>query len=115
MAAKQQRCLVTGATGYIGNVTMTARSRMLNLYGSNGWAKMVSPTELEVCMRGGTPEIRSFEPVDIVRANMECFADAIAGRGDYRFTHEQMIHDIEALDAIATSLKEHRPVAVQKG
>ncbi len=102
-----------GATGYIGNSTYTARSRTLTLYGSNGWAKMLSPTELEVCMRGGgASEIRTFEPVDIVRANMENFADAIAGRTEYRFTTDQMIHDIEALDAIAKSLREHRPVQV---
>jgi predicted dehydrogenase len=102
----------SGATGYIANSTVTARSRMLNLYGSKGWAKMLSPTELEVCMRGGQPEIRTLEAVDIVRANMECFADAIAGRATYRFTTDQMIHDVEALDAMARSLREHRPVRV---
>jgi predicted dehydrogenase len=102
-----------GATGYIGNSTYTARSRTLTLYGSNGWAKMLSPTELEVQMRGGKPaEVRTFEPVDIVRANMECFADAIAGRAPYRFTYDEIVNDIEALDAMAKSLREHRPVRV---
>lgn len=101
-----------GATGYIGNSLVTARSRVLNAYGSKGWAKFVSPTELEVCLRGGEAALRTFEPVDIVRANIENFADAIAGRDTYRFTTDEMIHDVEALDAMATSLREHRPVTV---
>ncbi|MEK9661837.1 MAG: Gfo/Idh/MocA family oxidoreductase [Alphaproteobacteria bacterium] len=103
----------SGPTGYIGNSTYTARLRSLSLYGSNGWARMKTLTEMEVCMRGETePKTISFEPTDIVRANMEGFADAIAGVAPYRFTYEEMIHDVEALDAMAKSLREHRPVRV---
>jgi predicted dehydrogenase len=103
----------SGPTGYIGNSTYTARLRSLTLYGSNGWARMKTLTEMEVCMRGETePKTISFEPTDIVRANMEGFADAIAGVAPYRFTYEEMIHDVEALDAMAKSLREHRPVRV---
>lgn len=102
-----------GCTGYVGNSTVTAPSRMLNVYGSKGWAKWTGPTGLTVCMRGGEPKTMTFDAHDPVRLNMEGFADAIAGQAEYRFTHAGMIHDVAALDAIARSLTSGRrePVA----
>ncbi len=35
---------------------------------------------------------------------MEGFADAIAGVADYKFTTDQMIHDVAVLEAINRSL-----------
>ena len=53
------------------------------------------------------------DPVDPIRANMEGFADAIAEVAPYKFTNQQMIHDVAALDAMALSLKsgKREPVA----
>jgi predicted dehydrogenase len=94
-----------GPSAYIGNMMTTAPNRMLNVFGSKGWAKATSLTDLLICMRGGEPKTLSLAPVDHVRANLECFADAIAGKAPYRFTTDEMIHDVAALDAIARSLK----------
>lgn len=97
-----------GPSAYIGNMMTTAPNRMLNVFGSKGWAKATSLTTLVVGMRGGEPETMELEPVDHIRANVESFADAIAGTAPYRFTTDEMIHDVAALDAIARSLKSGR-------
>lgn len=94
----------SGATAYIGNIMVTPISRMLNVFGSDAWAKVLSPGELEISRTDGSTEIRKVEAVNPVKANMEGFADAIAGRADYKFTPDQMIHDVEVLSAIDRSL-----------
>jgi len=103
-----------GATAYIGNVMVTRDNRMGNVFGSKGWAKMISPTTVQVAMRGGDPKNMEVDPVDPVRANVEGFAAAIAGTEPYRFTNAQMIHDVAALDAIKLSLKSGKREAVAR-
>ncbi len=93
-----------GASAYVGNIMVTPISRMLNVFGSEGWAKVISPGELEISRTGGATEIRKLEAVNPVKANMEGFADAIAGTADYKFTTDQMIHDVAVLSAIDRSL-----------
>ena len=95
----------SGASAYIGNVMVTRDNRMGNVLGSRGWAKMTSPATIEIAMRGGDPKTMQLDLIDPVRANMEGFADAIAGRAAYRFTNQQMIHDVAVLDAMGLSIK----------
>jgi predicted dehydrogenase len=93
-----------GASAYVGNIMVTPISRMLNVFGSEAWTKVLSPGELEISRTDGTTEIRKVEAVNPVQANMEGFADAIAGVADYKFTTDQMIHDVAVLEAINRSL-----------
>ncbi len=93
-----------GASAYVGNIMVTPISRMLNVFGSEGWAKVMAPDELEISALDGTTQTRKVEAVNPVRANMEGFADAIAGVDNYKFTTDQMIHDVAVLDAIDRSL-----------
>ncbi|MGE0253207.1 MAG: Gfo/Idh/MocA family protein [Alphaproteobacteria bacterium] len=98
-----------GQTGTVSNVLVTPPSRHIQVFGTGGWARFTGPTELVVCARGGTPEALSFAPEDPVRNNVECFADAVAGRGDYLIAPDEMIHDVAVLDATARSLDSGRP------
>lgn len=93
-----------GASAYIGNIMVTPSSRMLNVYGSEGWVKVVDHDKIEICMVDGNPELKKVSTINPVKANMEGFADSIAGTDDYKFTNEQMIHDVAVLAAIERSL-----------
>ena len=93
-----------GATAYIGNIMVTPISRMLNVYGSEAWAKVVGTDTIEISKVDGSAETRKVDAVNPVRANMEAFADAIAGIADYKFTTDQMIHDVAVLAAVERSL-----------
>ena len=93
-----------GASAYIGNIMVTPSSRMLNVYGSEGWVKVVDHDKIEICMVDGNPELKKVSAINPVKANMEGFADSIAGTDDYKFTNEQMIHDVAVLAAIERSL-----------
>lgn len=102
-----------GGSAYIGNVMVTAQNRMLNVLGSEGWVKVAAPDTLEICRVDGSTEERKVEAVNPVRANMEGFADAIAGVTPYKFTPDQMIHDVAVLDAITRSLASGKREKVQ--
>ena len=95
----------SGPTAYIGNVMVTAPNRILTVLGSKGWARLTGIDQFVIGTRGTDPKTVPVADINPVRANMEGFADAIAGRAPYRFTNRQMIHDVAALDAIARSLK----------
>ena len=97
-----------GASGYVGNVMVTPMNRMLNVFGSDAWVKVLAPDTLALTDRDGNTETRPIEPVDPVRANMEGFADAIAGRDSYKFTPDEMIHDVAVLEAVERSLASGR-------
>ncbi len=97
-----------GASAYIGNVMVTPTNRMLNVFGSEAWAKVKGTDAIEITRRDGASEIRTVAAVNPVRANMEGFADAIAGRATYKFTTDQMIHDVAVLAAIERSLASGR-------
>ncbi len=93
-----------GASGYVGNIMVTPISRMLNVFGSDGWVKVKGADAVEISLADGSTETRQVKAVNPVRANMEGFADAIAGTDDYKFTTDQMIHDAAILSAIERSL-----------
>ena len=93
-----------GATAYIGNIMVTPISRMLNVYGSEAWAKVVGTDTIEISKIDGSAETRKVDAVNPVKANMEGFADAVAGIADYKFTTDQMIHDVAVLAAVERSL-----------
>ena len=45
----------------------------------------------------------SYEPTDTVTQNFEAWADAVEGRGKYRFTDEELIENIRLFEAIVIS------------
>lgn len=51
--------------------------------------------------------------IDAVTANLEAFSAAAQGRAPYPFTPDQMVHNIEVLEAIAISSEDRRTVAIQ--
>jgi predicted dehydrogenase len=59
--------------------------------------------ELVVHMRGKNPEITGLDKIDIERAELEAFADAITGAAPYPMTYEEMAAVPEFLEAAIKS------------
>jgi predicted dehydrogenase len=91
------------------------------VFGSKGWAEVRDKTHPQaptgwVLIRGkhGAPqETIEYPAVSIVRANLEAFADAAAGRAAYPVAHEEMIANIAAFEAIAKSADTGKTVMVE--
>ncbi len=62
-----------------------------------------SVAELVLTQSGRPPGVERYEWTDTVVANLEAFASAIEGESAYPFTAEEIVHNIEVLEAIAAS------------
>jgi len=111
-----------GTTGAVAAISATPFYARLAVFGSLAWAEARETQHTEV---GGTTHFytrrrgdaeqrrRAFEPRDVVRANLEEWADAVAGRSTYRFTNEERLANVAVLEAVAKSAEteEIEPVA----
>jgi predicted dehydrogenase len=108
--------LASGATAYLGSICAAPFTVTCNVYGTaaNAFAH-VDADELRVQPLKGALEPRPLEPVDTLRAELEEFADACAGRATYRVAPEEAIHTVALMEAIAASAAaDGRAVAIDR-
>jgi len=110
----------SGAALLLNAILATPFAGRFTLYGNKGWAEVrdLSHPEkpkgwvLTTCARGGEAVSRDYPPAPAVKANLEAFADAAAGKARYPMTHEEMIATVAALEAIITSSRNQAIAAV---
>jgi len=99
-------------TGYIGALSCTPDYARFAVYGSHAWAEAretqhVDPggtTNFFTRRRGDADQTRiDYEPASPVKAGYEHWADAAAGRIDYRFTNEERLGNVAILEAVVRS------------
>lgn len=110
----------SGASGFVTAISATPYYGRFTVFGSEGWAEAREeehpeqpvPNRLTFRPREGEPVVTEYEPFDIVRANLEAFADAAEGRAAYPITADQMIHNAAIVDAVGRSLAVRGTVSV---
>ncbi len=104
----------TGATGYLATLTATASLWRLQVFGTKGWAEMRGEKTLAVLMAQETQEeVTGFGPLDTERAELEAFADAIAGGTPYPVPNDEVLANIAVLEAVGESARIGRPVGIE--
>jgi len=101
----------SGVTGTMTNIATTPYYHRFVAFGDRSWVELRLSENLDipqpaiVTWRGVDEEhhSRSFRWSDTVRPNLEEWADAVEGRGRYRHTAEQIVHNVEILEAIVNS------------
>jgi predicted dehydrogenase len=104
----------SGTTASISSLAATPFYGRLTVFGSQGWAEAREsanvdkelPSELVVSDASGTRTSRSFPAAQTVRANLESWANAVAGKAAYRYSREQLLDNVRILDAVARSSNE---------
>ena len=104
---------VSGATGFLSAISATPYYGRFTLFGDQMWAEardeghpqQGGKTNLITCGKDGVQHNHTFAAKDPVRANLEEWAAAVAGEGDYRFTDDQKIGNVAVLEAIARSVE----------
>lgn len=102
-----------GATGFVGAISATPYYGRYSVFGEKLWVEARDDahpqeggrTRLITCGPDGVQHSQTFEPKDPVRANIEEWADAVAGNGNYRFTDEERVGNVALLEAIAKSVE----------
>jgi predicted dehydrogenase len=101
----------SGATGYFNAILVTPHYLCLTVFGSDAWVEVRNethpdtpgPSTMTLQHKDGRREVRQYEWVDTVRANVEAFAKAIAGEASYPFTDAEKVGNIAVLEAVARS------------
>lgn len=101
----------SGANALLSAILATPYFGRFCVFGSTGWAEVRDKSHpdrpegstLTTCLRGQTPVSVDYAPISAVRANLEAFADAVAGRVPYPMPQSEMIANIAALEAIFKS------------
>lgn len=116
-----QMRFVDGTTGVISAVSATPFYGRIAVFGSEGWAEAREtshPDDPDIVhfftkFKGDErQEMRVLEPYDGVVANFEAWADAVAGKSEYRFTDEERFANVAVLEAISRSNDSGKPEAV---
>lgn len=103
-----------GVTGTLSAVRATPFYWRLHLFGTQRSAEMLQEDTL-VVHKGGqaSPHRQTFPPVDMLRLELEAFADAIEGRAPYPIGDADMIATVAAFEAVCRSVKSGRTEMVQ--
>lgn len=101
-----------GMTATLSAILYTPHFIRLHVFGSDAWVEVRNDThpdtpggvaELVVSRTNQAHEVERYDWTDTVVENLEAFADAIAGSAPYPYTHEELVHNIEVLEAITQS------------
>ncbi|MGI9388080.1 MAG: Gfo/Idh/MocA family protein [Methyloligellaceae bacterium] len=101
-----------GMTATLSAILHTPDFIRYHVFGTERWAEVRNNThpdtpggiaELVVQKTGDEPEIERYDWTDTVVANLDAFSAAIAGKAPYPIPTDQMIHNIEILEAVAQS------------
>lgn len=95
----------SGVSGTLAMVRSSPAYFRLHAFGRNASAEALGRTELVVRRSGAEPQRLSFPPVDSVRANLEAFADAVAGGPSYPISTSEMLATVAAFEAITEAAK----------
>lgn len=68
-------------------------------------AEALGLTELVLRRSGAEPQRLNFPQVNSVRANLEAFADAVAGRAPYPISTSQILNTVAAFEAVSEAVK----------
>ncbi len=92
-----------GSTGYLGTLAATGRLVRVQVFGTRGWLHLLDHHILEICDIDGKVRRIEYPNVDIERAELEAFADAVAGIAPYPVPVAEAVHGIAVMDAAIRS------------
>lgn len=110
-----------GMTASFSAVLHTPLFIRMHVFGSERWVEVLNDTHPDtpggqvrvLTARSGQPvEQRSLPWSDAVTANLEAFAAAARGKAPYPFSPEEMVHNIEVLEAITRSAETRDTVRI---
>ncbi len=113
----------SGLSGVFYASFVTVPNYRIAVYGANGVAEVLKPTQDEFRFAPLTdpkaghlaqpkPEVIVTPGFDTLRAELEEFAACIRNRRPYPISPDQVLHGVEVFEAIATSAKRGAPVAL---
>ena len=101
-----------GISGFLGAVRASPLYFRVHVFGDEGSVEALDETRTVIRLKGGKTEIRDFSKIDSVLAEMDAFADAVAGVAPYPITTDEMINTIASFDAVIRSIAKAETIKV---
>jgi predicted dehydrogenase len=101
-----------GATGTLATLHAATRFYRLHAFGSKGALEMRGDTELCVFDLEGNVQGLRFDVVDKERAELEAFADAVAGGVKFVIAPEEIVNVVAGTEAVAASARSGKAVTI---
>jgi predicted dehydrogenase len=93
-----------GATGTIATSLKTPGFVWrLAVYGSDMWAESLSETKVTVCASDGKPQTFDVAATNHIGANLDSFAAAALGQGQFQIDDAGIVHTVAVLEAVFAS------------
>lgn len=112
-----------GMTATLSAILHTPHFIRMHVFGTDKWIEVRNETHPDTpggkvsyveAVTGSAHKTTMFDWSDAVVANLESFRAAALGEGEYLFTTDEMVHNIEVLEAIATSAEDRRTVFIKE-
>jgi predicted dehydrogenase len=101
-----------GATGTLATLHAATRFYRLHAFGSKGALELRGDAELDVSDLEGNVRRLSFEAVDKERAELEAFADAVAGNVRFVIAPEEIVNVVAGTEAVVASARSGKAVKI---
>jgi len=101
-----------GATGTLATLHAATRFYRIHAFGSSGALEMRGETELCVFDLEGNVQRLRFDVVDKERAELEAFADAVAGGVKFVIAPEEIVNVVAGTEAVAASARSGTTVTI---
>jgi len=92
-------------SGFLGAVRASPLYFRIHVFGDEGSVEALDETRTIIRLKGGKTEVKDFPKIDSIRAEIDAFADAVAGVAPYPITTDEMVNTIASFDAIIQSIK----------
>ncbi|WP_127143015.1 Gfo/Idh/MocA family protein [Pelagibacterium montanilacus] len=101
-----------GMTAHLNAILHTPHFMRFHVFGSEGWVEVRNASHPDTpggitdwihFPKGGEPKSEQLEWTDAVVANLEAFANAVAGKADYPWSDDQLVGNIAVYEAIVKS------------
>lgn len=102
----------SGMTGCFATLGATARTLKVHAFGTEGWLELRGESELVHQPMTGPAQTTEYPPFDKERAELDAFADAVAGRSVYPLSDAEAVHGIAVFEAIIKSAANSTAVEV---
>ncbi|HUD85638.1 MAG TPA: gfo/Idh/MocA family oxidoreductase, partial [Xanthobacteraceae bacterium] len=82
----------------------------VHVFGSNGSVEVLDETTLILRATGRAPERQSLPAIDVLRAELDAFADAIEGKRAFPVPEADVLATLAAFEAALDSMRCGQPV-----
>jgi predicted dehydrogenase len=101
---------VNGATGTLSTIRATPFFWRVHVFGTRGSAEVLDESILIRRVSGGKPMRHTLPAINVLRAELDAFADALEGKRPYPVPETDVLATLSAFEAALASIKSGQPV-----